>query len=197
MTQSASNPSGVAVMMMDFQNTIVGMVPEAERPQLLANAQEVIRLARARSLPVNYVVVQFRPGHSEIAASNKMFSGIKAGNLLVEGTAGAAIHDAVKPEAADAVVVKRRVSAFGTTDLGAVLSAQNARTLVLCGISTGGVVLSTLRQAADMDYRIIVVRDACGDPDAETHRVLMDKVFQRQATVTTTAELASVLDSLG
>jgi len=197
MTQSASNPSGVAVMMMDFQNTIVGMVPEAERPQLLANAQEVIRLARARSLPVNYVVVQFRPGHSEIAASNKMFSGIKAGNLLVEGTAGAAIHDAVKPEAADAVVVKRRVSAFGTTDLGAVLSAQNARTLVLCGISTGGVVLSTLRQAADMDYRIIVVRDACGDPDAETHRELMDKVFQRQATVTTTAELASVLDSLG
>lgn len=197
MTQSASNPSGVAVMMMDFQNTIVGMVPEAERPQLLANAQAVIALARARSLPVNYVVVQFREGHPEVAASNKMFSGIKAGNLLVEGTTGAAIHDAVKPEATDAIVVKRRVSAFGTTDLGAVLSAQNARTLVLCGISTGGVVLSTVRQAADMDYRIIVVSDACGDPDAETHRVLMDKVFQRQATVTTTAELATVLDSLG
>jgi isochorismate hydrolase len=42
-----------------------------------------------------------------------------------------------------------------------------------------------------------VVRDGCADPDAETHRVLMDKVFQRQTTVTTTAELASVLDTLG
>jgi nicotinamidase-related amidase len=95
------------------------------------------------------------------------------------------------------VVVKRRVSSFGTTDLTSVLSSQRAQTLVLCGISTGGVVLSTVRHAADMDYRIVVVRDACADPDAETHRVLMDKVFQRQTTVTTTAELASVLDSLG
>jgi nicotinamidase-related amidase len=197
MAQSAANPSGVAVMIMDFQNTIVGMVPEADRPQLLANAQAVIRLARARSLPVNYVAVQFRPGHPEVAASNKMFSGIKAANILVEGTEGAAIHQAVKPEPTDMVVVKRRVSAFGTTDLGAVLSSQGARTLVLCGISTGGVVLSTVRQAADMDYRIVVVRDGCADPDAETHRVLMDKVFQRQTTVTTTAELASVLDTLG
>lgn len=196
MSPTVSNPSGVAVMIMDFQNTIVGMVPEADRPQLLANAQAVIALARERGLPVNYVVVQFREGHPEVAASNKMFSGIKAGNLLVEGTAGAAIHDAVTPRATDCVIVKRRVSAFGTTDLGAVLSAQGARTLVLCGISTGGVVLSTVRHAADMDYRIVVVRDGCADPDAETHRVLMDKVFQRQATVTTTAELAGVLDSL-
>jgi nicotinamidase-related amidase len=196
MSRTVSNPSGVAVMIMDFQNTIVGMVPEADRPQLLANAQAVIALARERGFPVNYVVVQFREGHPEVAGSNKMFSGIKAGNLLVEGTVGAAIHDAVTPHATDCVIVKRRVSAFGTTDLDAVLSAQGAQTLVLCGISTGGVVLSTVRHAADMDYRIVVVRDACADPDAETHRVLMDKVFQRQTTVTTTAELAGVLDSL-
>jgi len=197
MSQSPSNPSGLVVMIMDFQNTIVNMIAEPERAQLLANAQSVIALARRRGLPVNYVVVQFREGHPEIAASNKMFSGIKANNMLVEGTQGAAIHDAVTPQKGDMVVAKRRVSSFGTTDLTAVLSSQRAQTLVLCGISTGGVVLSTVRHAADMDYRIVVVRDACADPDAETHRVLMDKVFQRQTTVTTTAELASVLDSLG
>ena len=51
------------------------------------------------------------------------------------------------------------------------------------GIATSGVVLSTLRQAADLDYRLTVLRDACADADAEVHRVLTEKVFPRQADV--------------
>lgn len=42
-------------------------------------------------------------------------------------------------------------------------------------------VLSTLRQAADLDYRLVVLSDACLDADAEVHRVLTEKVFPRQA----------------
>ena len=45
---------------------------------------------------------------------------------------------------------------------------------------------STLRQAADLDYRITMLSDACADPDPEVHRVLMDKIFPRQALVTST-----------
>src|SRR5690348_17878292 len=47
--------------------------------------------------------------------------------------------------------------------------------LVLCGISTSGVVLSTLRQAADLDFGLTVLRDACADADDEVHRVLTEK----------------------
>ncbi len=57
---------------------------------------------------------------------------------------------------------------------------------VLTGISTSGVVLSTLRQAADLDYQLTVLADACADLDPEVHRVLMEKVFPRQATVVDT-----------
>ena len=57
--------------------------------------------------------------------------------------------------------------------------------LVLSGISTSGVVLSTLRQAADLDYGLTVLSDACGDPDPEVHDVLVDKVFPRQSVVLT------------
>ena len=66
---------------------------------------------------------------------------------------------------------------------------------MLCGISTSGVVLSTLRQAADLDFAVTVLRDACFDQDPEVQSVLMDKVFTRQATVTTTEEWSLSLDA--
>lgn len=68
------------------------------------------------------------------------------------------------------------------------LRAAGADSLVLAGISTSGVVLPTLREAADLDYRMTVLSDACADPDPEVHRVLLEKVFPRQALVTTTEE---------
>jgi nicotinamidase-related amidase len=68
------------------------------------------------------------------------------------------------------------------------LRAADADTLILAGIATSGVVLSTLRQASDLDYRLTVLADACADADPEVHRVLTEKVFPRQALVTTTEE---------
>jgi nicotinamidase-related amidase len=67
---------------------------------------------------------------------------------------------------------------------------------VLTGISTSGVVLSTLRQAADLDYALTVLRDGCADSDSEVHRILLDKIFPCQADVTATAEWIRGLDAL-
>jgi nicotinamidase-related amidase len=82
-------------------------------------------------------------------------------------------------------VVKRRVSAFSGSDLDVVLRANAISTLVLAGIATSGVVLSTLREAADRDFGLVVLSDACADRDPEVHRVLLEKVFPRQADVLT------------
>jgi nicotinamidase-related amidase len=49
-------------------------------------------------------------------------------------------------------------------------------------------ILSTLREAADLDYVLTVLRDGCIDRDEEVHRVLMDKVFPRQASVVLASE---------
>jgi nicotinamidase-related amidase len=81
------------------------------------------------------------------------------------------------------------VGAFSGNELEMMLRARGAETLVLFGIATSGIVLSTVRQASDLDYRLVVVRDACADADDEVHRVLMDKVLARQATVLPAAEL--------
>jgi nicotinamidase-related amidase len=86
------------------------------------------------------------------------------------------------------VVTKKRVSAFAGSDLQVVLRAQGIEELILTGIATSGVVLSTLRAAADMDYRLTVIADCCADRDDEVHRVLTTKVFPRQADVVSADE---------
>ena len=55
------------------------------------------------------------------------------------------------------------------------------------------VVLSTLRDAADRDYRIFVISDCCADMDAEVHRALTEKVFRRQADVITLADFQKAI----
>lgn len=171
-----------AVLIMDYQNDIVSGVAAAY-PHLLDRAEAVLAGARRAGLPVIYVVVRFRPGYPEVSARNKLFSGLKAAGRLAEGTPGAEIHARVAPRPEEVIVTKRRVGAFSTTDMETVLRAHNVTSLVLLGIATSGVVLSTVRWAADADYDLLVLEDCCADGDAEVHRILTQKVFPRQATV--------------
>jgi hypothetical protein len=98
------------------------------------------------------------------------------------------IHPDVAPQPDDIIITKKRVSAFAGSDLDIVLRAGGIDHLVLTGIATSGVVLSTLRQAADLDFNLTVLTDGCLDSDPEVHRVLTEKVFPRQAEVITVAD---------
>ena len=182
-TQLSIDRDRTALLVMDYQNDIVGSVSASERPGLLHRASSVVAATRNAGVPVVYVVVSFRPGHPEVSARNKSFSAMKSTGRLREGTPGAEVHGAVRPDPGEVVVTKRRVGAFSTTDMETVLRSMGVTNLVLAGISTSGVVLSTVRWAADADYEIVVLADCCADPDPEVHRVLTEKVFPRQATV--------------
>ena len=86
-----------------------------------------------------------------------------------------------------------RVGAFGTTDLDQQLRARGVDTLVLAGISTSGVVISTLVEAHDRDYRLFVLADAIADPDAELHASLMGGYFPKRAEVIEVDDLPGLL----
>ncbi|SDS59761.1 cysteine hydrolase family protein [Actinopolymorpha singaporensis] len=168
-----------ALLVMDLQIAMVGRV---EDPHYVRRVAGAIDAARGAGIPVIYVVVGFRPGHPEVSPANKAFGAIPP-PAFTTADPGAAIHPDVAPLADDVVITKRRVSAFTGSDLDVVLRATGVDRLVLTGIATSGVVLSTLRQAADLDYRLTVLADGCYDPDPEVHRVLTEKVFPRQADV--------------
>ncbi len=185
--------SKTAVLIMDYQKEIVTMLAEEQQKPLFQSARMVLDAARQVRLPVIYVVVRFRDGYPEVSPRNKAFSSIKESGRLREGTAGAEVHADIAPQPSELVVTKRRVGAFSTTDLETILRAKGINTLVLLGIATSGVVLSTVRWAADMDYELVVISDGCADQDQEVHRLLMEKVFPRQATVVTAQELLSTL----
>jgi nicotinamidase-related amidase len=179
------------LLVMDVQREIVGRF--ADDDGYVPRLSGAIEMARAAGIPVIYVIVGFRRGHPEISASNRTF----AAGRFTEGDPGAEIHPAVAPLPGDPVVTKRRVSAFTGSDLEVLLRGLGAGTLVLTGIATSGVVLSTLRQAADLDYRLVVLSDACLDADPEVHRVLTEKVFPRQADVLTVAQWQPAREDAG
>ncbi|MGH7285504.1 MAG: cysteine hydrolase family protein [Polyangiaceae bacterium] len=192
MTDSLSlDPKTTALLVMDYQTVIVSMAPDAEN--LLARAGKLLGAARAKGIRVVYVVVQFREGYPEVSEKNQAFGGLKSTGRMIEGKPGTEIHAAVAPKSGEPLVTKRRVGAFSGSDLDCVLRGGGIDTIVLAGISTSGVVLSTLRLAADIDYRIVVVEDCCADPDAEVHRVLTEKIFPRQAKVVKSETILAAL----
>ncbi|MGH7298119.1 MAG: cysteine hydrolase family protein [Polyangiaceae bacterium] len=181
-TPLAIDPRTSALLVMDYQTSIVDGLA-ADRDALLARTASLLGAARAAGMRVVYVVIGFRDGYPEVSASNPIFGAIRGTGRFVDGSPGSEVHSAVAPAAGDVVVTKRRVSGFAGCDLEMVLRAGGITTLVLAGIATSGVVLSTVRQAADLDFAMVIVEDCCADRDAEVHRVLMEKVLARQATV--------------
>jgi nicotinamidase-related amidase len=172
-----------ALLVMDVQQVVVERYPDAGYLPRLRTLTQAVREA---GIPVIYAVIAFRPGGPEISPHNKMF-GALAGRVGAAGDPSTEVHPDVAPQTGDILVTKRRVSAFSGSDLDMILRAGEIDHLVLTGIATSGVVLSTLRQAADLDYRLTVLSDGCLDSDPEVHRVLTEKVFPRQAEVTTVA----------
>ena len=174
------------LLLMDFQHGIVERIGDQA---VVEAADRAAKAARAAGIPVMFVRVAFRPGYPEAAAGNLSFGRIgQAGDAMTQDHPATQVHAALAPLPDEPVIVKRRVSAFSGSDLAVLLRGAGANALVLAGISTSGVVLSTLRQAADLDYRLTVLADACADPDAEVHRVLTEKVFPKQARVITVDE---------
>jgi nicotinamidase-related amidase len=181
-----------ALLIMDIQEGTVGRVSDSR--SLLETLGQAIKAARSARIPVIYVVVGFRKGLPEFSAAttNKSFGALK--NAGFPGIEEPILVDpAVAPLPGEMIVTKRRVSAFAGSDLEVILRGHKIEHLVLAGISTSGVVLSTVREAADKDYRLTVLSDGCADMDPEVHTVLLNKVFPRQADVLTTAQWAAGL----
>ena len=182
-----------ALLVMDVQDAIVARFPDGSG-ELLDALGRATAAARRAGVPVIYVRVGYRPGAPEISPRNRRLHAAATtwGGMDLADEANR-VHPAIAPQAGDLEVVKKRTSAFSGSDLSVLLRSLDVTHLVLTGVATVGVVLSTVRYASDLDYELTVLSDGCLDADPEVHRVLMEKVFPRQATVTTVDEWVSGL----
>lgn len=180
---SITTISQQALLLMDIQTAIVHRYGDST--DLIKRLNQAIDGARQASAAVIFVRIAFRPGYPEANTANRTFRAIVrgAGDNFTEESSETQLHQQLHRQPEDPVVLKKRVSAFAGSDLEILLRSLHLTHLVLTGISTSGVVLSTLREASDRDYQLTVLSDGCADADEEVHRVLTTKVFPRQAEV--------------
>jgi nicotinamidase-related amidase len=175
------DPKKTALLTLDFQKGILGHVLGSDAA--IPNASKAVEFARKKQFQIIHVGLGFSPGHPEIPDDSPL-QRVKQNNFFVKGTPSAEFHSSIaRPE--ELVVYKQRIGAFSENQLHLILRSRGIENLVFFGISTSGITLSTLRRAFDLDYRCVVLKDACFDPDPEVHRVLTEKIFPTQATVVT------------
>ena len=170
-TQSSIDRTRIAVILMDYQIRGLSRFPAEFQKEILRKANEVLAKARSEHIPVIYVEV-----------------------VRGERTPEIAIHPDITPKQSEIVLTKHRVGPFSTTDLDEVLKKQNVETIVIMGIQTGNSVLSAVRWAADIGYKLIVISDCCADQDTEVHRFLVERVLPRQASVITSQKFPRMIE---
>lgn len=175
-----------ALIVMDMQNGIVNGIEQNEA--VIKANQQAIAAARAHNVPVIFVRVAFTGDYLEVSENNKMFSQFKAsGQPMSKSDSSTQIIDELQLQSTDPVVVKHRLSAFTGSNLEVLLRGMNIEHIVLSGVSTSGVVLSTAVEAADKDYKITILKDAVTDNDQAKHQFLLEQILTRYAAIESTA----------
>jgi len=182
-----------AVLIADFYAEMMNTLPHAIERGVVDKAAAVQAAARNAGAMVCYCATVFRPGYPEIGRRNKTFSQRKDSGQEAIPNPLDVIHPAVEPLPGEVVVGKHRVNALYGTGLDVALRANNVLDLVILGYATSGVVLSTVRYGADLDFNLYVVEDCCSDTDAEVHDFLNQRIFPRQADVVSSDDVVRAL----
>lgn len=140
---------------------------------VLENTAKAIAAARKAGAGIGYVRVGFSPDYRECPPASPIFSGARKNNIFRLGTKGTEVHPVIAPQEGDFDIVKHRVSPFYGTSLDPILRANGFERLVLCGVSTNGVVHSGARDGHDRDYECVILEDCCAGvtPDEHMHAI--------------------------
>ena len=185
---STLDPRRTAFLTLDIQTALVDFYAKED---FVGAVTSLLACARNLNATVIHVKVGFRPGFPEVSERNRLFSSLTKNPDYAKmlNTELLNLHPALEARPDEPVVAKSRISAFEGTDLKALLRAKDIDTLVLFGIITSGVVLSTALEAMDQDYRVLIVRDACANSDPELHACLLDRLLAQRTDVITTAQV--------
>lgn len=180
--------ASTALLVMHYQTDILGLFPTV-CAQLIANTCALTNAARAKGVEVYFCRIAFSENYVEISKKNKNGSGLAASGLFVDNE----LVPELGRQPHETEIIAHRASVFYGTDLGVRLSAKGIDTLIMAGVASTGVVLSSIAHASDADYRIYTVKDCCYDPDMVVHEHLFETAFASRSVVLSLAGALAAL----
>jgi nicotinamidase-related amidase len=181
-------------LVMDMMNDIVAedgfnaktYGVQVKQRNVLANTANAIATARKAGAKVGYVRVGFSSDYRECPPASPIYSGARNNRIFQLGTHGTEVHPMLAPQEGDFDIVKHRVSPFYGTSLEPILRANAIERIVMCGVSTNGVVHSGARDAHDRDYEVVLLEDCCAGVTADEHMHAI-ACLGRYATISATS----------
>ncbi|MEE8601376.1 cysteine hydrolase family protein [Euzebya tangerina] len=136
----------------------------------IAGCKTLVAAAREAGVPVVWTRYVYRPDYADggVLVAD-LLPAIKDIRSLEDGTWDAEIVDDLPPAEGEEIIDKNRYSAFYGTRLEPYLTSQGIRNIVLCGVTTNMCVETSARDAAQRDYRTVVVSDATGELEQARH----------------------------
>lgn len=187
-TAMTLDPDKTALLLLHYQGDILSIFAQAGIDAYVGRMTALAGQARAAGLPVIFGRIGFSPDYREIHPANQNGQMIRGFGLFTADEVPVGLR-----APGDTVLTGHRVSAFKGTALDQDLRARGIDTLLMAGITTSGVVLSTLSEASDLDYRIVLVEDGCFDPDVEAHAALVRTAFATRARIASATEVAAMI----
>ena len=200
------DPARTALLFFDMLNGHVKKADPATQERYAPVVTAAVRLleaARETNVMVAYAAANHRPDNATSARlardTDNRLRPLRGEDpeasspVVAAGTWEGQVIDELAPRAVDYLVPKYRWSAFYQTYLDLALRTRGVDTIVLSGGSTDVGVASTAFAARDMDYNLVIARDACSSPERDNHDQLMDRVFPRMARVRSADQIAAML----
>jgi ureidoacrylate peracid hydrolase len=133
--------------------------------------RHLVAAAHEADIPVVHVKFELRPDYSDGGVIfNEIMGNIRDEGCLIADSWDADFVEELDPGADDYILKKTRFSAFCGTQLELLLRGLGLENLVICGVTTNVCVESTVRDAAQLNYRVVVPRDAVGEVSADMHQ---------------------------
>nr|POE80961.1 hypothetical protein CFP56_57035 [Quercus suber] len=181
------DPAHTALLLLDYQQFAVDRC-EAPGKAALIEAIKLRDWALEKNVMVIHSIMDFDAVPAATCKSSKLMRGMLEDVRTKDDGKGTQVPHklAHNPKNLHELVVVKQpgvVSGLRAIEAKGTLARREIKSLVIAGLSTGGVVLSTVLPAADSGFVVSVVKEACADSQQDLHQTLMDKVFPSQAHV--------------
>jgi nicotinamidase-related amidase len=196
------DPARTALLVVHMAKGVAGQVDtpfdrlfkqRAEKTGLIAVQARLLNGFRTAEAKVVYTLVTYQLGLPGVKPNSPLFRTLVNSPTLLQGTPAVEIIDEVAPRSDEPVIRGQAANGFDGTPLGTILRVGGVDTLVLAGIATDVAVESTARAASDLQYRTIVVSDACQADSDEAHARALDVLRKWFAETPTADEILSAL----